>query len=88
MVIKKTVLVLDFTRIEDRKEAESSISIGKSSPSPPVMHHYRSLIPYPQRVAWSQLSKFEPRFALFLDILRRIYAGVPFLEALKEAQHI
>jgi len=36
-------------------------------------------------VAWSKLSKFEPRFMRFLNVLRRIYVSVLFLEALKEA---
>ena len=35
-------------------------------------------------VAWAKLSKLEPRFAWFLDNLRRVYANVPLLEALKK----
>jgi len=36
-------------------------------------------------MAWSNLSKVEPRFVRFLKLLCKIYVNVPFLEALKEA---
>jgi len=58
-------------------------STGKVSPPLPVLP-YQPPVAYPQRVAWAKLSKFEPRFARFVDILRRIYV-VPFMEALKKA---
>ena len=49
------------------------------------MHPYQPPVPYTQRRTWSNLSKLKPRFAQFIDILRRIYVNVPFLETLKEA---
>ena len=58
-------------------------SNGKISPSP-LVRPYQQLVPFPLRVAWSKLSKLEPKFMQFLDVLKRIYASVPFLEALKE----
>jgi len=36
-------------------------------------------------LAWTKLSTLEPRFARFLDILKRIYVDTPFLEALRAA---
>jgi len=36
-------------------------------------------------LAWAKLFQLEPKFARFLDLLKRIYAGTPFLEALKNA---
>jgi len=36
-------------------------------------------------MTWSKISKIKPIFTSFLDILRRIYANVLFLETLKKA---
>ena len=46
---------------------------------------YQPPVPFPQRVAWTKVSKLKPIFARFLNMLRRIYVNAPFLEALKEA---
>jgi len=43
-----------------------------------------SPIPYPQRVAWAKLFQYEPKFAEFLDMLRRICADTPVLEVLRK----
>jgi len=86
MVLQETVSVLDSTRIERRKDEESLSSNGRSSITPPAARPYQPSVPYPQRVAWAKLSELEPRFVRFLDILRRAYADVSFMEALKKAQ--
>jgi len=36
-------------------------------------------------LAWAKLFQLEPKFARFLDVLKRIYADTPFLEVLKKA---
>ena len=69
---------------EERKEDKGLGSTGTPSPSPPI-RPYRVPAPYPQRLTWSQLLPLEPRFARFLDMLKRIHVSIPFLEALKEA---
>ena len=85
MVIQEIISIPDSTGTAGRKDEESSSSSGKSSPSPLVVRPYQPFVSYPQRMTWSKLFKFEPRFERFLDILRRIYASVPFLKAFKEA---
>ena len=47
-----------------------------------IARPYQPPVPYPQRLAWTKLSKLEPRFAQFLDILKRVYVDTLFLEAL------
>ena len=71
MVLQQTVLVPNYAGTRGSKEEESSSSVGKISPSLLIVHSYHPLVPHPQRVAWSKLSKFEPRFAHFLDIPRK-----------------
>jgi len=66
------------------KKEECLGSTEKPSPSTPV-HPYQPSVPFPQRVAWSKLLTSEPRFARFLDTLKRIFVSVPFLKDLKEA---
>jgi len=60
-------------RMEERKEGESLPPVLPLQPPPP----------FPLRVAWSKLSKLKP-FARFLELLRKIYVNIPFLEALKQ----
>jgi len=78
MVLYETVSVLESVRTNRRKEEESSCSISKITPLPPVIRPYQPPIPFLQKVAWSKLSKLKPKFMQFLNILRRIYANVPF----------
>jgi len=73
-----------FCRIEGRTEEESLSSNGKNSLSPPAVRPYKPHVHYPQRVAWSKLSELGPRFVQFLNILRRMYDNVLFLEALRK----
>jgi len=63
----------------------ASLGSNEKITSSPPIHPYQLPVHYPQRVAWAKLSKLEPRFARFLDLMRRIYVNVPFVEALKEA---
>jgi len=84
MVLQETVSVPDSTGTYEQNEEESLNSIGKVTPPPPF-YPYQSPVPYPQRVAWAKLFQLEPKFVRFLDMLKRIYADTPFLEALKRA---
>jgi len=59
-------------------------STGMVSPAPPVPP-YQPPVPYHQRIAWVKLFQLEPKFARFLNVLKRIYANTPFLEALLRA---
>jgi len=65
------------------KEERGSSSNEMVSPSPPVCY-YQPPVPFAQRVAWSKLSKFKPKFMRFLDV-PRIYVNAPFLKVFKEA---
>ena len=84
MVLQETVLVPDSAGTEEQKEEESLSFSGKVSPSPPV-RPYQPRIPFLQRIVWAKLLKLEPKFTRFLDMLKRIYADIPFLETLKRA---
>ena len=59
-------------------------SIETVSPALSI-HPYQPSVSYPQRLAWGKLFQLELKFARFLDMLKRIYADTPFLEALKKA---
>ena len=50
----------------------------------PPIRPYQPRVPYPQSLAWTKLLQLEPRYARFLEKLRRIYADTPFLETLKK----
>ena len=50
----------------------------------PVARPYQPHAPFPQRVAWAKLFQLEPKFARFLDALRRTYADTPLLKSLKK----
>ena len=54
---------------------------GRSVQSP-SLRPYQPPVPYPQRLA---ISKLDPRFVRFLDLLQRIYVDTPFLKAFKES---
>jgi len=84
MVLQKVLSVPDPTGTEGIKGKESLSSARKSTLSL-LIHSYQPLVSYPQSVTWSKPSQFELRFPQFLDIPRRIYVSVPFLEVLKEA---
>jgi len=45
---------------------------------------YHPPVSYPQTVAWAELFQYESKFTKFLDMLRRIYADTPLLEALRK----
>jgi len=62
-----------------------SLDSNEKITSLPPIHPCQPPIPYPQRVIWAKLSKLEPRFTRFLDLMKRIYVNTPFLEALKLA---
>jgi len=66
-----------------RKEGRSTPSEMKGT-APPI-RPYQPRVPYPQRLAWTKLLQLEPKYAQFLERLRRIYADTPFLETLKKA---
>jgi len=82
MVLQETVTVSDFARTDEQKENEKLSSNGEVIPSPAV-RPYQPPAPYPQKVAWAKLFQYKPKFIKFLDMLRRIYADTPLLEALR-----
>jgi len=84
MVLQDVVPVLDPTGTEGKQKDETMSSAEQPTPTTPT-RPYQPPVPYPQRMVWSELRQLEPRFARFLEILRRIYASSPFLEALKNA---
>ena len=83
MVLQETVSVPDSIGTEGRQKERRSSLIETVSPAPPIPP-YQPPVPYPQRLAWAKLLQFESRYARFLDVLKRVYADTPFLEALKK----
>ena len=47
-------------------------------------NNFKTTVPYPQRLAQTKLLHLEPNYARFLDVLKRVYADTPILEALKK----
>jgi len=84
MVLPEEVPFPHSGGIGGTKREEKPSSTGETSHSL-IARPYQPPVPFPQRLAWTKLSQLEPRFARFLDTLRRIYASNPFLNALKEA---
>ena len=84
MVLQEVVTVPNSAGTEGKMREENLGITGEPSPPAPA-RPYQPPVPYPQRLAWSKLRQLEPRFAQFLEILHRIYASRPFLEALKNA---
>ena len=84
MVLQETVLVSDFVGLKGSKKERRLRPIKAVSPTPPI-RPYHPPVPCPQRLAWTKLLQFEPKNARFLDVLKRVYADTPFLEALKKA---
>jgi len=85
MVLQEVIPIPDSTGTEGQKKKEESMSSTEEATPTPPTRSYQPPVPYPQRLIWSKLRQLEPRFVRFLEILRRIYASSPFLEALKNA---
>jgi len=76
--------------VPDSVGTEEQRSEGRSSPTEmegtaPLVRPYQPRIPYPERLAWTKLLQLEPKYARFVERLRRIYADTPLLESLKRA---
>ena len=84
MVLQEVVPVSASAGTEG-KEKNEGLSPIEETRHQPIDRTYHPRVPFPQRLAWSELVQLEPRFERFLEILRRIYATRPFLEALKSA---
>ena len=85
MILQETFAVPKSVGTTEQNEEEGLSSNGKSTYTAPVARPYQPPVPHPQTLAWTKLSMLEPRFARFLDLLKRIYADTPFLEALRTA---
>lgn len=83
MLLLETVVVPDSVRTDEEKE-KRKLSLNREVIPPPPVRLYQPPAPYPQRVAWPKLFQCKPKFMKFLDMLRRIYADIPFLEALRK----
>ena len=81
MVLQETIAVPDSAGTDEQKEKGKLSFNGKIIP-PPLVRPYQLPAPYPQMVAWAELLQYKPKFTKFLDMLRRIYADTPLLEAL------
>ena len=84
MVLQEVVPVSASAGTEG-KEKNEGLSPTEATRHQPIDRTYHPRVPFPQRLAWSELVQLEPRFERFLEILRRIYASSPFLEVLKSA---
>ena len=84
MVLQEVVPVSASAGTEG-KEKNEGLSPTEDTRHQPIDRTYHPRVPFPQRLAWSELVQLEPRFERFLEILRRIYASSPFLEVLKSA---
>jgi len=61
MVLKELVPLPDSVGTEGKKREDNLSSAGEPSPPPPA-RTFQPPVPFPQRLAWSKLSQFEPRF--------------------------
>ena len=84
MVLQETIAVPDSVGTEEQ-QSEGRLPPVEMEDTAPPSRPYHPRVPYPQRLAWAHLLQFEPKYARFLERLRRIYADTPFLEALKKA---
>jgi len=67
----------------DRLHGEGrSTPIEMEDTAPPI-RPYQPRVPYPQRLVWTKLLQLEPKYARFLERLRRINA--PFLRNSQES---
>jgi len=82
IVLQETASVSNSVGTEGQQKERSLSSIATVSSALPSIHISHP-VPYPQRLAWAKLFHLEPKFARFLDELKRLYADSPFLEALK-----
>ena len=85
MVLQEMVAVSKSVGTIEQNEKKGLSSNGKSTSTAPVARSYQPPVSYPQRLACTKLSKLDPRFTRFLDILKRVYIDTPFLEALRAA---
>ena len=84
MVLQESVSLPDSTRAYAQREEGKLSSVGKVN-SAPLVHFYQPPIPYRQRLGWAKPFQLEPKFVRFLDVLKRVYANIPFLEVIKKA---
>jgi len=70
MILQETVAVPKSVGTTEQNEEEDLSSNTKSISTALVACHYEPPIPYPQKLAWTNLSILEPKFAEFLDILK------------------
>ena len=73
MVLQETISVPDSVGTEGQQKEEKLSPIEMVSPAPPIPP-YQPPVPYPQRLAWTKLLQLEPKYARFLDVLKRVYA--------------
>jgi len=69
MVLQEVVSVPDSAGITGREKNKDLSPVEEARP-PPTARPYHPRVPYPQRLAWSELCQLEPRFERFLEILR------------------
>jgi len=63
----------------DRQQSEGRSTPVEMEDNAPPIRPYQPRVPYPQRLAWTKLLQLEPKYARFLERLRRIYVDSPFL---------
>ena len=78
MVLQETVSTPVFVGAEGQHSEGRSTPIEIEDTAPPI-RPYRPRVPYPQRLAWIKLLQLEPKYARFLEKLRRIYADTCLL---------
>ena len=84
MVLQETASAPVPERAE-RQQSEGRLTPVEMEDTAPPILPYQPRVPYPQRLAWTKLLQLEPKYARFLEKLRRIYADTPFLKTLKNA---
>jgi len=77
MVLQETVAVSDFAGTDKHREKESLSCKGEICYPSKVARSHQPLVSFPQRVAWAKLFQLEPKFARFMDEMRRTYADIP-----------
>jgi len=83
IVLQETVSVPDSVGTEEQQNEKGLNSMELMHLAPPL-RPYQPPVPYPQRLARAKLFQLEPKYASFLEVLKRVYADTHFLEALRQ----
>ena len=71
MVLQEIVSVSDSVGSKGQQKERRLSPIEMVNPAP-LIPPYQPPVPYPQRLAWTKLLQLEPKYARFLDVMKRV----------------